>query len=120
RKSWRSPIYAFFGEAYVGHYDGRKAHVFPCGARGCSVHTRRYQDSKDANSSGRLRLHAIKCWGKEAVEAADNTTYETTRDALKEHAKHPSQGIKSFFPATSGRKGNLSFSVIPHMPVETR
>ncbi|KAF9031411.1 hypothetical protein BDZ89DRAFT_627712 [Hymenopellis radicata] len=105
RKTWRSPIYAFFGEAYVEYVEGRKAHVFPCGARGCTINTRRFQDSKDANSSGRLRAHAVKCWGKDAIDAADDTTLEGTREALKQHAKHPSKGIKSFFPVDGWPQG---------------
>lgn len=52
--------------------DGRPAHEFKCGARGCKGTVRRYLDTKDAGSTGNLRRHAKSCWGIDVVSAADD------------------------------------------------
>jgi hypothetical protein len=60
--------------------NGRRVHVFECagsaagrcrGKNGRDV--RRFLDTGDAKSTSGLRRHAKKCWGEDAVDAADNT-----------------------------------------------
>jgi len=61
----------------IEYVSGRRAHVFECAAGRCrgkngrDVH--RFLDTGDARSTSGLRRHAKKCWGDEAVAAADGT-----------------------------------------------
>jgi hypothetical protein len=71
QKSWRSAIYHFFNpNVTIGYEDERLFHFFKCTARVCKAANggvRRYQDSKDRNSTTNLKQHAIRCFGAEAV-----------------------------------------------------
>ncbi|KAI0047000.1 hypothetical protein FA95DRAFT_1479763, partial [Auriscalpium vulgare] len=75
-KSWRAVAYSFFtADVRYEVYDGRPCHFFPCAARKCTNKlggVRRYQDTKDRNSTANLLYHARHCFGKEAVDAAVN------------------------------------------------
>ena len=55
----------------------RRVHVFECAAGRCrgknGRDVRRFLDTADAKSTSGLRRHAKKCWGEDAVEAADGT-----------------------------------------------
>ena len=72
QKGWRSPIYNFFqSDVSVGYEGEHLYHFFKCGARVCKTHmggVRRYQDSKDRNSTANLKQHANRCFGAEAVK----------------------------------------------------
>jgi hypothetical protein len=77
-KDWTSPIYVFFKTApRIEYTSGRRLHVFECAAGRCrgknGRDVRRYLDTGDAKSTSSLRRHAKKCWGDEAIEAADGT-----------------------------------------------
>jgi hypothetical protein len=85
-KGWRSAVYGFFKpDVKIGYDRGRKYHFFYCAAQKCQgmkgVHgVRRFQDSKDHAATSNLRTHAIKCFGKDAVDAAFNDTQPKTHD----------------------------------------
>jgi hypothetical protein len=73
KQTWRSPIYSFFKSDAVSiqHHDGRLCHFFPCAALKCKTSVggvRRFQDSKDKSSTANLKHHAIRCFGREAVQ----------------------------------------------------
>ncbi|KAF8999056.1 hypothetical protein BDZ89DRAFT_969589, partial [Hymenopellis radicata] len=124
KKKWTSSVYIFFQEPTVEIVNGRKAHVFRCGARGCKHQVNRYQDdrvnTKDRNSPSNLRSHAVTCWGKDTVVAADKTTAEGAREALKKHEKHPDGDIKSFFQRQTQRTGRPTYSDRRHTPAQAR
>jgi hypothetical protein len=47
-----------------------------------SIHSvRRFQDSKDRAATSNLKSHAIKCFGKDAIDAIFNDTQLKARDA---------------------------------------
>jgi hypothetical protein len=72
QKTWRSAIYHFYNpNVSIGYEDDRLFHFFKCTARVCKAAmggVRRYQDSKDRNSTTNLKQHAIRCFGAEAVK----------------------------------------------------
>ena len=77
-KEWTSPIYVFFRkEPHIEIVKDHRCHVFMCEASRCrgknghDVH--RFLDTGDAKSTSGFRCRAKNCWGKETVEAADNT-----------------------------------------------
>ncbi|KAH8987624.1 hypothetical protein EDB92DRAFT_1785190, partial [Lactarius akahatsu] len=88
-------IYAFFKPAFVEYKDGRKSHVFKCGASHCRKQgsesgpfVRRFLDKADKNSTGNLRRHAKGCWGVDVVAAADAIQDgDAVRAALANHKK---------------------------------
>ena len=72
-KDWTSPVYAFFHPTPImEEVSNRRSHVFKCCARGCKVTVCRYLNTADARSTGNMRKHAKKCWGAEALKAADS------------------------------------------------
>lgn len=83
KASWRSAVYGFFKADVKVKYDGgRKYHYFKCSARHCCGNggVRRYQDSKDRAATSNLKAHAVKCFGKDAVDAAFSKGSGTGRD----------------------------------------
>ena len=73
KETWRSPVYGFFRRnVEIGYQDGRKYHYFNCAAPKCKSNggVRRYQDSQDRAATGNLKIHAIKCFGRDVVNAA--------------------------------------------------
>ena len=74
--TWRSPIYSFFkSNVNIQYHEGRLVHFFACAARACKSPIggiRRFQDKQDKSSTANLRSHAIRCFGREAVDTAMN------------------------------------------------
>ncbi|KAF9001213.1 hypothetical protein BDZ89DRAFT_968687, partial [Hymenopellis radicata] len=119
---WTSSIYVFYEELVVAIYNGRKAHMFKCRARGCTYSIPRYQDVKlkDRNLPSNLRTHSKSCWGESIVKEANGTSREGAEKALKKHDKHPDKDIKSFFSEQARRKGVKTFSTHSDTPAEAR
>jgi hypothetical protein len=74
-KKWTSPVYVFFKTTpQIEYKDGRRAHVFECGAGRCrgrnSRYVYRFLDKGDSNSTSNLLRHAKICWGATEVETA--------------------------------------------------
>ncbi|KAF9023530.1 hypothetical protein BDZ89DRAFT_955571, partial [Hymenopellis radicata] len=124
KKKWTSSVYIFFQEPTVEIVNGCKAHIFRCSARGCKYQVNHYQDDhvnkKDKNSPSNLRSHAVTCWGKDTVLAADKTTAENAHEALKKHEKHPDGDIKSFFQRQMQCTGQPTYSNRHHTPAQAR
>lgn len=119
-KDWRAPVYGFFGpKPHVADVNGRRAHDFVCGARGCGTTIRRYLDKKDAKSTGNLRKHAKSCWGIELVSTADEALKDATkvRDALAKGTLKDGS-IKLAFERTG--KERVTYSHRAHTREETR
>ena len=77
--NWHSAIYGFFQEnVSVGYDEGCKYHFFKCASRNCKGKgqkgVRHYQDSKDRAATSKLKSHAVKCFGQDAVDAAFEKT----------------------------------------------
>ncbi|KAF8547223.1 hypothetical protein OG21DRAFT_1377548, partial [Imleria badia] len=118
-KEWTSPIYAFFEpKPLVEEQNGRHSHLFKCASRSCKTTIRHYLDTKDTRSTGNMRKHARKCWGDEAVSAADDA-----KDMNEAHTKVV-RGILKNGKITQSfeRKGKerATYSNIPHTCTETR
>lgn len=120
---WVSPIYVFFrNEARVEYVNDRRLHVFVCAAQRCrgknGRDVRRFLDTGDAKSTSGLRRHAKKCWGTDAVEAADGTQdLESARTVLAK-TKFRDGSITTQFQRIA--KGKATFSHRQHTTTEAR
>jgi hypothetical protein len=74
QRTWTSPIYSFFSrDVSIQYHDNRMCHFFPCASRKCKGAlggVRRFQDTKDRNSTANLKHHAKRCFGEDAVNIA--------------------------------------------------
>ncbi|TFY54699.1 hypothetical protein EVJ58_g8703 [Rhodofomes roseus] len=118
QRKWTAPAYAFFWpDPAIEHIDGRRIHTFRCANTGCKHDVQRYLASKDATSTGNLRKHIKKCWGVEALEAADwMSTASKAKESIEKYKR--TQDIKVAFGAASQK--SFHYSTIQHTPTETR
>ncbi len=78
---------------------------------------RRYIDTGDISSTSNLRRHAIRCWGDEAVAAADTTSSaKVVREAFSK--KEPNRSITAAFERVG--KGKVTYSHRQHTKAEAR
>ncbi len=120
-KRWDAPVYAFFRPTpAIVYVEDCKVHVFECAASHCKCKTqfiRRYIDTGDISSTSNLCRHAIRCWGDEAVQAADKTTSaKTAWDALTN--KEPNGSITAAFERVG--KDGVTYSHRQHTKTEAR
>ncbi|KAF6759529.1 hypothetical protein DFP72DRAFT_789780, partial [Ephemerocybe angulata] len=118
-----APVYAFFkSDPVFQHIDGRPCHVFTCAAAHCRNPTntvRRYLDTKDSNSTSGLRKHAEKCWGAEALKAAQSAAdANTVRSSGILASGSFSGAIDKIFERLG--KGRVTYSHRAHTKVESR
>ena len=79
-------MYGFFLPNVTVGYEGmRKCHFFPCTTKKCQASkgirgVRQYQDTKDHSATSNLWSHAIKCFGKDAVDVAFNKPQPKDQD----------------------------------------
>ena len=119
QKDWTSRIYAFYDPKVTIHYDknGKYAHVFHCTNCGCKATIKRWQDTGDKGSTSNLQKHIIKCWGKDALDCAtDSSSLKKAREGVKTYAR--SGDLTASFERAG--KGKVSYSVRQHTPTETR
>ena len=118
KRKWKAPVYAFFEpDQGIEFIDGRTVHVFKCANTGCRHLVRRYLTSRDKTSTNNLRKHVRKCWGVEALEAADQTsTMANAKDCVERYRR--TGNLKVAFGA-AGKK-TFRYSTIQHSPTETR
>ena len=122
-KEWTSPIYVFFRkEPRVEHVNGRRLHVFECAAGKCrgknGRDVRRFLDTADAKSTSGLRRHAKKCWGSEAVGAADDSRDLDSARLVLAKTKLRDGSITAQFERIA--KGKVTFSHRQHTSTEAR
>ena len=110
---------------FVDIVKDRRVHVFVCGAGHCKGngkygrHVRRYLDKGDAKSTSNLRRHAKGCWGREAIEAADNTKDAfAARDAMAKAI--PRDGSLTSVFARIGKQDRVTYSHRQHTRAEVR
>ena len=120
---WTSPIYVFFRKTpRIDYVNDCRVHVFECAAGKCrgknGRDVRRYLDTGDAKSTSGLRRHAKKCWGDEAVEAADSTQdLESARVVLARTKLHDGT-ITAEFERIGKEK--VTYSHCQHTSTESR
>jgi hypothetical protein len=122
-KKWSSPVYVFFQKTpQIEYKEGRRAHVFKCGAGRCkgrnSRYVYRFLDKGDSNSTSNLLRHAKICWGVDVVEAATATRdLEAARNVLA-NMKLRDGSILAEFQRIG--KGKVTYSHTQHTTTEAR
>lgn len=118
-KTWTSPVYALYEPIPdIEYVEGRRCHVFKCGARGCTFSSRRYLDTKDKASTGNLLRHAKTCWGEDCWNAANACG---TADEARNSVTKP-YNISGSITASFARKGKgkVTYSHRAHTKTETK
>jgi hypothetical protein len=122
QKTWTSPIYGFFqSDPLISIVNGRRCHEFICGAQPCKGQglngklVRRFLDKGDAKSTGNLRKHAERCWGKDIVGDSVGSTSAAVREGI---SKQRTMSITLAFDKTG--KGAARYSHRPHSKIEVR
>ena len=122
QKEWDSPIYTFFKPLPTIEYiQGRRSHVFECGATKCGCWThfvRRFLDTSDARSTSNLRHHAKICWSDEAVNAADSTQDIKATWATLDSLKTRNGSIMDAFQKVS--QGKAVYNIQQFTKIEAR
>ncbi|KIY61151.1 hypothetical protein CYLTODRAFT_363246 [Cylindrobasidium torrendii FP15055 ss-10] len=124
-KTWTSSIYGFYSQPVVEYVkNGEKtclAHSFKCMA--CKAKTRRFQDTANRNSNSGLRKHAVRCFGKEVVDDAQEQEVHplALRQKIQEQPKGKlrTMSISSMFD-NQQKGGKKTYSTTPHTPTQTR
>ena len=122
-RRWTSPVYVFFKkDPQIEYIDGRRCHVFICGAGKCrnrgGREVRRFLDKGDANSTSGLARHAKICWGEETVEAARATGDLDGARAVLAKSNIRDGSITTEFSRLG--KGKVTFSHRQHTKTEAR
>ncbi|KAL6307201.1 hypothetical protein BKA93DRAFT_712591, partial [Sparassis latifolia] len=119
QKDWTATAYAFCKPEVTIETDkaGVRGHVFCCANHGCKMKVKRWLDKGDQMSTGNMRRHIRKCWGEEALAAADEMN--TAADARPSIEKFRRSGdITVAFERKE--KGKVTYSVCQHTRTETR
>ncbi|KAF5318895.1 hypothetical protein D9611_014718 [Ephemerocybe angulata] len=120
-KEWTSAAYAFYNEPTLSTYENRPCQVFICGK--CLKPQRRFTETSNATSTGNLKKHAEKCWGKDIVKRAYDarTTLQMDLESIKEGMKNATW-VDGSITASFERKGKgaLQFSARNHTYKERR
>ncbi|GBE78938.1 hypothetical protein SCP_0201350 [Sparassis crispa] len=120
QEDWTSPAYAFYKPDVTIQVDEKMhahAYIFHCVNRGCKMKIARWTDKGDKSSMGNLRKHIRKCWGEEALAAADMMkTADDARPAVEKFAR--SGSITASFERKG--KGKITYSVRQHTRTESR
>src|SRR5260221_5320485 len=91
-------------------------HKFTCLQKHCHQKIVRYLDTKDAQSTGNMRRHVKKCWGKGVLTAA-----ESAKDANEAHSRIIHGFLKTGkFMEMFEQKAKATYSTIQHTKSETR
>lgn len=125
KKKWDAPVYAFFKPDWdMTPVNGRACITFHCAADVCRMphpYVRRYLDLAriDASTSN-LRTHAARCFGEDALAAADKAkdANEVRKTAHTNGGVLSGQSITVAF-ARKG-KGKVTYSTRPHTEAEAR
>lgn len=119
KKSWNSPVYAFFNKTVTLAYEQGRPYVeFICSANVCKAKkrgVRRFCDTKDNNSTGNMIRHASACWGREVVDSSLTSDIESVRKGL---ANKKDGSITAMFEARG--KGVVTYSNTAMTKAESR
>ena len=77
KSTWHSSVYGFFkSKVLVQYKKGLNFHLFQCAAKKCKGHgsVHWYLNSQDRAATSNLKMHALKCFGADAINAAANNT----------------------------------------------
>ena len=98
--------------------DGRRYHSFQCANKSCKFSCHRFLDKGDSGSTGNLRRHARRCWGDEALEAAEAAeNINEARDSIVV-SLNMTGSISEAFERKG--KGRVTYSTRQHTRAETR
>ncbi|GBE80100.1 putative AC transposase [Sparassis crispa] len=140
QKDWTATAYAFCKPEVTIETDkaGVRGHVFCCANHGCKMKVKRWLDKGDQMSTGNMRRHIRKCWGEEALAAADEMN--TAADEMNTAADEMNTAADEMNTAADARpsiekfrwsgditvaferkeKGKVTYSVCQHTRTETR
>lgn len=97
----------------IEHVHGRRAHSFTCAKPGCGQTIRRFLDTGDRKSTGNMRKHVLKCWGRDALESADELrTAKAARESVNVLGR--SGSISAAFAAQGARTKVMTYSTQQH------
>ncbi|KAE9398686.1 hypothetical protein BT96DRAFT_746139, partial [Gymnopus androsaceus JB14] len=118
KKTWTSPIYAFYkGNIEIEYHNEKLHHVFICSARGCGCRVLRNTTTKDAKSTKSLHTHVKKGWGDKTVDAAtDLKSLAKAWELVRKHGKLKNSQFTDAFKST----GHDVYSHIPLTQAETQ
>lgn len=121
RKSWMSPIYAFFDHKVdITYVEGRPCIEFICSAKNCKgvngPQVRRFLDKKDRGSTSNMWQHAMKCFGEGVIKQSKQSTIKEVRKGLARYKENGS--IALAFEAQG--QGVVTYSNQPLSKIEMR
>ena len=118
-KKWHAPVYAFFGSVpKIEYIKRRKCHTFVCSAISCTHEMHHFIGTSDSQSTGNMRRHVRKCWGKDALTKAYNA--KTAEGACEQLGRVglKDRSITAAFEQSGNRK--VRYSHRQHMKAETK
>ncbi|KAL6298217.1 hypothetical protein BKA93DRAFT_820487 [Sparassis latifolia] len=119
QKDWTVTAYAFYKPEVTIETDkaGVRGHVFCCANRGCKMKVKRWLDKGDRTSTGNMHRHIRKCWGEEALAAADEMNMAAdVRPSVEKFRR--SGDITAAFERKG--KGKVTYSARQHTRTKTR
>ncbi|KAE9385013.1 hypothetical protein BT96DRAFT_841291, partial [Gymnopus androsaceus JB14] len=114
-----APIYAFFGadpEIEFANNGTAKYLVYAC--TNCRKKKKQGLKTQDKGSTGNMSYHTTKCWGKEAVAAAKDSTLDKAQDAIERIGKKSQLKLTAALKTCKGWAN--SFSTRPPEKETTR
>ncbi len=94
--------------------------MFACAARGCKHRVPRNLETQDRTSTKNLKDHAIRCWGKDTVNAAlEMQDLDKARELVKKHGTKKNGLLTTVF-AKLKKAGAEVYSHIPLTKPEVR
>ena len=82
---------------------------------------RRYLDTGDAGSTSTLKVHAERCFGKDAVnDAVAGSSLEKARELVEVAGGLRAGTLESAFKQLAGSGGRVLYPTLPHTPLEIR
>ena len=118
-KRWTSPIYVFFEPMPdIGYVAGHRYHAFQCAGKNCNFESRRFLDKGDVNSTGNMHRHVKRCWGEEALKAAEAAENIGKARVMVVEALNETRSISAAFECKG--KGVVTYSNRQHTRAETR
>ncbi|KAL6307681.1 hypothetical protein BKA93DRAFT_702144, partial [Sparassis latifolia] len=112
QKDWTSTVYVFYKPEVTIQFDatsGVHGHVFQCANCGCKTKITQWLDKGDRTSTGNLHKHIRKCWGEEALAAA-----ETMKTAVDAHPAVEKFRRSGDITASFERKGKGKVTYLSH------
>jgi hypothetical protein len=123
KKTWKSPVYAFFEPDIRIEYEARggarrKCHIFSCAGGHCLMRIKCYLDTKDAQLTSNMWKHVVKCWGRDVLAAAEKEDNMNERRCMANEYLRTGK-ITTFFKQRVESR-TVTYLVIQHTRPEIR